>query len=130
MAITTNTVAVTGPRHAQVGAGVTPWQINASSADASGCEEIKATPGTGYALVVERLVVHIGAAINVTFGEDEGAGGAVAAVLLGPLGGAAGTYVLDCRDRPIQMTANKALVIDASGAGLVCVYAEGYTRLS
>lgn len=57
-------------------------------------------------------------------------GAAVEAVVIGPLGGAAGTYVLDVRERPIQITANKSLTIDASGAGTVCVYAEGYTRAS
>jgi hypothetical protein len=128
MAVATNAINVTSARNANLG-GITPWQINASSADASGCEAIVAAPGAGYALVVERLVIYIGAAISVTLGEDENAG-AVAAVLVGPLGGAAGTYVLDCRDRPIQMTANKALVFDASGAGAVCIYAEGFTRPS
>lgn len=124
MAVTTNAItAILKP----LGKGGDRWQVNASSADASGCEEIKAAPGAGYALVVERLVIYIGAAINVTLGEDKN-GAAVAAVLIGPLGGAAGTYVLDCRERPILMTANKALVIDASGAGVVCVYAEGFTR--
>lgn len=128
MAVTTNAVTVTGRRSDHVDA-ITPWQVNASSADASGCEEIVATPGAGYALVIERMMIYIGDAITVTIGEDENAG-AVAAKLIGPLGGAAGTYVLDCRDRPIQMTANKALVFDASGAGTVCIYAEGYTRAS
>jgi hypothetical protein len=127
MAVTTNAITrVLKP----LGKGGDSWAVNASSADASGCEAIVAAPGAGYALVVERLIIYIGAAISVTIGEDEGAGGAVAAALIGPLGGAAGTYVLDCRERPIQMTANKALVFDASGAGVVCIYAEGYTRAS
>lgn len=126
MAVTTNAVTrVLKP----LGKGGDCWAVNASSADASGCEAIKAAPGAGYSLVIERLVVYIGAAITVTFGEDENSG-AVAATLIGPLGGAAGTYELDCRHRPIEMTTNKGLVIDASGAGAVCVYAEGYTRKS
>lgn len=126
MAVSTNAVYVTSRRTDHIDA-ITPWQVNASSADASGCEAVVAAPGAGYALVIERLIIYIGAAISVTLGEDENAG-SVAAALIGPLGGAAGTYVLDCRDRPIQMTTNKALVFDASGAGVVCIYAEGYTR--
>jgi hypothetical protein len=129
MAVTTNAVTVTAPLGAQI-SGITPWQVNASSADASGCEEIVATPGAGYALVVTRLVIHVGAAINVTIGAGETGPGSVEAVVVGPLGGAAGTYALDVRARPIQITANKSLTFDASGAGVVCVYAEGYTRAS
>lgn len=127
MAVTTNVVQT---MLKPLGKGGDRWAINASSANASGCEEIVAAPGAGYALVIERLIIYIGAAIDVTIGEGEGVGGAVAAVLIGPLGGAAGTYVLDCRERPIQMTANKALVFDASDAGTVCIYAEGFTRAS
>lgn len=128
MAITTNAVSVTAAKRHRVDA-ITPWQVNAGTADASGCEEIKAMPGAGYHLCVSRLIVILGAAITVTFGEDELAG-AVAVALLGPLGGAAGCYVIDCRQAPIEMTANTALVIDSSGAGQVCVYAEGFTRAS
>lgn len=129
MAVSTNALTVTGPRDSWVGQTVTPWQINASSADASACEEIKATPGSGYALVVERLIIGVGAAVTVTVGSGE-SGGDVEGDKIGPIGGAAGTYFLDFRDRPVQLTANKSLTFDASGAGTVAVYAEGYTRAS
>ncbi len=127
MAITTNAVSVTAAIKDVY--NVTPWQVNASSADASGCEEIVATPGAGYALVVTRLVIYVGGAITVSLGQNDNAG-ALETTLIGPLGGAAGTYPLDVRDRPIQLAANKALCVDASGAGQICVYAEGYTRAS
>ncbi len=126
MAISTNVLSVTAPKSALL-APITGWQINASSADASACEQIKATPGAGYHLVVTRLIVCVGAAITVTVGSGE-SGGAVEGDQIGPLGGAAGTYVLDFREAPILLTANKPLTVDSSGAGQVCVYAEGYTR--
>lgn len=128
MAVTTTAVTVTSPYAANTG-GVTPWQVNAYSADASGCEVIVAAPATGSELIVARLVIYIGAAITVTIGSGASVG-AVETTVLGPLGGAVGTYVLDCRERPIQLTAAKALTFDASGAGVVCVYAEGWTRAS
>jgi len=126
MAITTNAVTLTS---AQWSRPVTRWAVNASTADASGCEQIKAAPGAGYELVVSRIVCCIGAAITATIGSGESTG-AVETPEWGPFGGAAGTYILDCRDKPIQLTANKSLTIDASGAGTVCAYVEGYTRAS
>lgn len=127
MAIATNAITVAGPVQAWVSQGVTQWRINATSEDASGCEEIVATPGAGYALCITRLTIGIGAAITVTVGSGAAAG-AVEGDKIGPIGGAAGTYVLDFRDRPVQLTTNKSLTVDASGAGTICVYAEGFTR--
>jgi hypothetical protein len=126
MAITTNALTATTPVDQDFRA-TSVWQINASSADASSCEEIKASPGVGYSLVVKRVIVYVGAAITVTLGENEAAND-VAAVLIGPLGGAVGLCVMDFTTSPIVMTANKALTIDSSGAGQVCVYVEGYTK--
>jgi hypothetical protein len=110
------------------GNATSQWQINATSADASGCEEIKAAPGSGYTLVIKRLVIYIGAAITVTIGNGVNAG-AVQTTLIGPVGGAAGTYILDCTQHPIISTSNKSLTVDASGAGAICVYVEGYTTV-
>jgi len=129
MPVTTNAISVTSALGSQVRA-VTPWQVNATSADASACEEIVATPGAGYTLIITRLVIHIGAAITVTVGSGETGPGSVEGDKIGPLGGVAGTYELDCRERPIQLTVNKSLTFDASGAGTVCIYAEGFTRAS
>ncbi len=127
MAIVTTSHKTTAPLEAAMIGSITPWQINATSADATGCETILAAPGTGKALVITRLVVYIGDAITVTVGSGK-SGAAVEADFIGPLGGAAGTYILDVRERPIILTANKALTVDASGAGSICVYAEGYTK--
>jgi len=135
MAVTTNAVTVTGSRaaiEANPNQSITKWQINAASGDASGCEEIVAAPGAGKCLCVERLIIGIGAAITVTVGSGETGPGSVEGDKLGPIGGAGGTYVIEFGGgaKAMQLTANKALTFDASGAGAVCVYAEGYTRAS
>jgi len=127
MAIDTNELTRTSRRDQIINQTVTPKTINASSADASLCEEIEATPGAGYAHCVERLTIGIGAAITVTVGSGENTN-AVEGDTMGPIGGAAGTYVLDFRDRPVQLTANKSLTVDASGAGTVCVIAEIFKK--
>jgi hypothetical protein len=128
MPVSTNAISITAARGAWVSQAVTPWQVNATSADASGCEEIVATPGTGYHLVISRLIIYIGAAITVTVGSGETGPGSVEGDKIGPLGGAAGTYVLDVREHPVLLTANKSLTFDASGPGTVCIYVEGFTR--
>jgi hypothetical protein len=126
MAIVNTTHTVVAAMGQQTGS-ITPWQINATSADATGCETILASPGTGYHLCISRLIIGIGAAITVTVGAGK-SGTAVEGAFLGPVGGAAGTYVMDFRDRPIRLTAAKALTVDASGAGSICVYVEGFTK--
>ncbi|MGD8499099.1 MAG: hypothetical protein PVJ86_00535 [Phycisphaerales bacterium] len=127
MAVSTNAIRLTAPHQKVVSRSVTRWAVNASSADASACEEIKASPGSGNKLVVERLVVGIGAAITVTIGSGE-ANGAVGGDKIGPLGGAAGTYLLDFGpDDAYELIAAKSLTFDASGAGTVAIAAIGYT---
>lgn len=127
MVVSTNAITMTAPKSQIVNQTVTPWYINASSADATGCEEIVAAPGAGYALVVERLIIGIGAAITVTVGSGAAAG-AVEGDKIGPIGGAAGTYLIEFDERVVQLTTNKSLTFDASGIGTVCVYAEGFTK--
>jgi hypothetical protein len=128
MAADINTLTSGPRRESIINQTVTRWRYNASIADASGCEEIVAAPGAGYNLVIERLIIHIGAAITVTVGSGETGPGSVEGDKIGPLGGAAGTYILDLRDDPILLTANKSLTFDASGAGTVCIIAEGFTK--
>ena len=38
------------------------WIINATSADASGCEELKAAPATGLSIIVDHLTIITGQA--------------------------------------------------------------------
>ncbi len=102
------------------------WAVNASSADASGCEEIVAAPGAGLELCVRKLRIAIGAAITVSIGGGETTS-APTKTLIGPLGGAAMFVHLDFPEA-LVLSPNHALVMDASGAGTVNVYVEGYTR--
>lgn len=104
------------------------WTVNASSADASGCEEIKAAPGADLCLCVRQLEVSCVAAITVTVGAGETAG-AVTTVVVGPLNFAAtsGSPVSVVFNPAIKLAANTSLTVDASGAGAVQVLAQGYT---
>lgn len=117
-------IDVTSPQAAKSG-----WIKNATSADASGCEEIIAAPGAGFSLVIEYLVISSDAAISVTIGEGE-TGGAVTTALIGPVTFAAGqtiAFPFVGRTQGIRMTANTSLTVDASGAGNICVWVQGYT---
>lgn len=69
MAITTNAVSVTSAKRQQL--NITPWQVNATSADATGCEEVRAAPGAGNALCVAKIIATVGAAITLTVGSGE-----------------------------------------------------------
>ncbi len=100
------------------------WISNGNSADASGAEVLKAAPGAGVQLLVDKLVISSGAAITVTVGSGESAS-AVETVIWGPVHMAANSQVIWKPERAAQLAANKALVIDASGAGDVTVIAEG-----
>lgn len=113
----------------------TQWFVNAYSADASGCEEIKAAPAAGTSLVITSLSVICAVKdITVTIGAGD-TGGAVTTVIWGPLPfvaevTAAG-YIFGvqytCKfDTPIVLAAATSLTVDASGAGAVIVMAQGY----
>lgn len=125
MAISTNTIEIS-PLHE--GTVTSRWRINASSSDVSGCETIKAAPGSGYELQVQRLYLSIGGSITVTLGAGEESS-ACKRVVLGPLGGAAIMIELDFGPQGIVLDPNAALTVDASGAGRVWVYVEGQTRV-
>lgn len=100
--------------------------INGVSADASGCEELKAAPGAGKAIYITHLTINNGAnAISHTIGEGE-TGGAVTTALLGPIAMAANTSLQWNFYPAMKLTDNTSLTIDSSGAGAVCVFAEGY----
>lgn len=100
--------------------------VNATTADASGCEELVAAPASG-SLVLTQVVINTVAAITVTIGESEDAG-AVETVIIGPVNFAAtaGAPAAYKFDPPIKLTAAKSLTVDASGAGAVQVFAQGY----
>ena len=106
------------------------FALNATSADASGCEELKAAPAAGTAIYLTQIEVSCVAAITVTIGAGE-TGGAVTTVLLGPFNFAAtsGSPVsLQFRGKGIKVADATSLTVDASGAGAVQVFAEGYIK--
>jgi hypothetical protein len=96
---------------------------NGNSADLSGCETLAAAV-TGKSIVIERLTITSGAAINVSVGEGE-TGGAITTTLLGPFYMAANSRIDMPFPRGVKLTAATALTADASGAGNVTIIAQG-----
>ena len=103
--------------------------LNATSADVSGCEELKAAPGAGKNIILDTLSISTGAAIDITIGEGETTG-AVTTALIGPVTMAEDqTVQFDFRGRGgMILTANTSLTVDASGAGAVCVVCCGRVK--
>jgi len=115
-------ISVTTPTPGKFG-----WIINATSADASGCEELKAAPAasSGLAIAVDHLTINNGAnAISITIGSGEAAG-AVETALIGPVAMAANTSLQFMFPYGMILTAEKSLTVDASGAGAICIFAQG-----
>ena len=99
--------------------------LNATSADASGCEELKAAPAAGSSIIVDHLTINNGAnAISITIGAGE-TDGAVTTALIGPIAMAANTSIQWDFRNGIVLTAATSLTVDASGAGAICVFVEG-----
>jgi hypothetical protein len=101
---------------------------NGVSADFSGTEELVAAVA-GKSHYLTQLEISCVAAITVTIGEGE-TGGAVTTVLFGPFNFAAGSgSPISLQFNPaIKLTAATSLTIDASGAGAVQVFVQGYTE--
>lgn len=103
-----------------------PFVCNVRSDDASGCETIKAAPGAGYTLVITRCYINSAAAITITLGEGN-AGAAVTTAIMGPITFAANQTLQWVFENPIRLTSNTILSADASGAGVINIFVEGYT---
>lgn len=100
--------------------------VNATSADASACEELKAAPATGKSIYVKHITINNGAsALSHTIGEGETTS-AVTTALLGPIAMAANSSLQWEFYPPMKLTAATSLTIDSSGAGAVCVFVEGF----
>ena len=104
--------------------GKTYFNVCGYSANASGCETIKAAPSAG-SIYIERMTVYVGAAITVTIGDGEDTS-AVETISWNLVGTAEGAFYEFNFKRPVKLTAVKAFTVDASGAGAVVVEAEGF----
>jgi len=103
---------------------------NATSADASACEEIIAAPAAGISHYIEKVKITSDAAITVTIGAGETAG-AVTTALIGPVSFAANqtiSWEFSGRSKALKVTAATSLTVDSSGAGNICVFVQGYTE--
>lgn len=118
-------ISVTTPTPSKFG-----FILNATSADASGCEELKAAPAAGLSIIVDFLCINNGAnAISITIGEGE-TGGAVTTALIGPIAMAANSsiafdFTRGFAVKGMALTPATSLTVDASGAGAICVFAIG-----
>jgi hypothetical protein len=102
------------------------FAVNGTSADVSGCEELVATPGAGKYLHLRHVTISSADAIAITLGTGE-TGGAVTNAVLGPISFAANQTIQWNFNPTIKLTVNESLTVDADGAGVVTVFAQGFT---
>ena len=105
------------------------FSINATSADASDCEELVAAPAADYSIYLESLTISTAAALTVTIGCGEAAN-ECEVVLIGPIVMGENQTLRWRFVRPIMCVAGKSLTVDASGGGVVTVFAEGFVDVS
>lgn len=98
---------------------------NGVSANASGVEELKAAVA-GKTIYVDHLTISSDAAISISIGEGETVPGTIDTVLLGPVPFAINQQMQwNFLNGGIKLTAATSLVVEASGAGNICVFASG-----
>ncbi len=103
--------------------------VNATSADLSGTEELKAAPGAGKSIHITSIDVVTAASITVTIGAGETAG-AVTTTLLGPsIAFTAALAPWRMQFIPsIKLDENVSLTVDASGAGQTHIVVQGFVE--
>lgn len=101
-----------------------PFVANLRSDNISGCKAIKASPGAGYRIMVQQMIVSSDTALNISIGEGVADSG-VTTPILGPIQFAVSQPICWKFKHPIALTANTALVCDANGAGNVNIFVEG-----
>jgi len=112
-------IAVTNPQPGKAG-----FILNATSADASGGETLKAAV-SGKSIIVDHLTINNGAgAQSITIGEGiTGAG--VTTALIGPIAMAANTSLQFNFPDGMILTAGTSLTVDSDGATALCIFAWG-----
>lgn len=101
------------------------WVVLGASADASGCETLKAAV-SGASHYIRGFAVSSSANISVAVGEDASGAAVVTPFATVYLTGDDGLFSHRFAS-PIRLTPNTPLVVDASGAGNIAVIVEGYT---
>jgi len=115
-------IAITNPAPAKAG-----WFLNGTSADASGCETLKAAPAAGTAIIVDHLTLNNGAggAQSITIGAGK-TGAAVTTALLGPIAMGANTSLTwNFMNGGMKLADATALTIDSSSNTDLSVFASG-----
>ncbi len=98
---------------------------NATSADASGCEEIIAAT-VGKSIKIKHLSMSNNSAgtLTVTIGEGK-TGSAVTTALIGPVTLLSGQTIPYNFNPELILTVSTALTVDASGSGAINIFAQG-----
>ena len=105
------------------------WMLNATSANASGAEELLAAPAAGVSIIVRHLTISSGAAITISIGEGETVPGTIDTTFIGPTNFAANAFLQwTFGNGGMLLTAATNLVVDASGAGNINVFGWGIYR--
>ena len=113
-------IAVTNPV-----VGTFGFFLNATSVDASGVEELKAAVA-GKSIYIDHLTISSDAAISISIGEGETVPGTIDTVWLGPVPFAINQQMQwNFLNGGMKLTAATALVVEASGAGNINVFASG-----
>ena len=100
--------------------------LNATSANASDCEELKAAPAAGLSIYIDHLTISSDAAITISIGEGESVPGSPDIVLLGPVPFAVNQCIQwNFLNGGMKVKEATSLVVDSSGAGNICVFASG-----
>ncbi len=112
------------------------FAINAISADLTGTEELVAAPSAGSLYLRHLSIICAVKDITVTIGAGETAS-AVTTVIIGPV-----PFIVGVTDAgyihavqhvwnfapAIKLVATTSLTVDASGAGQVQIFVQGYTK--
>jgi hypothetical protein len=138
MAITATALTVVDYHYPTPAADTSPdswWAVNATTPDASACEELLAAGAAGKCHYIELLTINAAslgtASTNATYTIGAGeTGGNVTAPIIGPvtMQNHGGNLQFDFRPYPIKVAAATALTLDASTAGAVCVFMKGFTK--
>jgi hypothetical protein len=102
------------------------WGVYFYTTDCSSCEVIKAAPGAGLYLYIDEIYIIGAANITADIGDGEDTN-AVETKLFTALGFVDGSKFGPLNLRGQRLTANKALTIDASGAGNLAGHVLGRT---